>query len=214
LIATFDKAFHRFNKTRSELLVLYPGTAACLQGLHERGVFVVGHTEASAVNARFRLTKLGVARYFTRLYAREPVTQDQEHLTHWTDANGSLDVAHLPRNEVKPNPRVLRDICRGMGTAPRQTLYVGDSLVRDVGMAKEAGVYAAWAKYGTRFDAGLWNQLVRVTHWTSEDFDRTRMANQRYAGVEPDVILHDQFSEILDHFEFDAVPSHASDAHG
>jgi phosphoglycolate phosphatase len=202
LAEALDEAFHRFSITRHRLLVLYPGVAETLQRLHDRDVPVIGHTEASAINAAFRLRKLAIARFFTRLYAREPAPQEHPRPPDSTQASDVIDIAYLPSEERKPNPLILHEICRDFRVAPSRTLYVGDSLVRDIGMAKEAGARAAWAEYGTRFESSLWARLVRITHWTPEDVARAEEAKQRYAGVVPDVVLRESFAEILSHFEF------------
>jgi phosphoglycolate phosphatase len=162
--------FAIFNARRRALLKLYPGVADTLAKLRARGVIVVGHTEAMAVNAIHRLTILDVVGHFSRLYALEG--RVPAHPVHGTLFSpealaGFLEV--VPRSERKPNPRLLLDICSRMGVAPAEACYVGDSLTRDVAMAKDAGVLSVWARYGTRFDKEHWGTLVRVTHWTQED---------------------------------------------
>jgi phosphoglycolate phosphatase len=144
LAKVLDDAFHSFNRSRVRFLALYPGVAATLHQLHGQGVLIAGHTEAASVNAVFRLKKLGIEHYFTRLYAREPAEHDPSDSPRPAFLEDGMSVAYLPREERKPNPRVVVDICRGMGVPPSQTLYVGDSLIRDIGMAKEAGAWAAW----------------------------------------------------------------------
>src|SRR5262245_22262724 len=54
-----DAAFHAFNRERDQTLKLYPSVRETLSYLAQR-VAVVAHTEASVVNALFRLRKLGI----------------------------------------------------------------------------------------------------------------------------------------------------------
>ena len=82
-----------------------------------------------------------------------------------------------------------------------------DSISRDVGMAKSAGAWAAWAKYGTVYDRSLWPRLVRVTHWTPDDVERAKRADDLLGKTKPDVVL-DRFDEILEQFDF--VVPHSS----
>jgi FMN phosphatase YigB (HAD superfamily) len=73
---------------------------------------------------------------------------------------------------------------------------VGDSLVRDVSMAKAAGVHAVWARYGLQYDRALWEILVRVTHWTDEDVRREEELRRLTKDVQPDYTI-DDFGELL-----------------
>jgi histidinol phosphatase-like enzyme len=53
---------------------------------------------------------------------------------------GQLNV--VPKEERKPNPELLFDICHREGIRPEDAWYVGDSLIKDVAMANRAGVTA------------------------------------------------------------------------
>jgi phosphoglycolate phosphatase len=79
---------------------------------------------------------------------------------------------------------------------PFEAVYVGDSLAKDVGMAKAAGVPGVWARYGRDYDDALWDLLVQITHWTDEDVRREERIREAYGDVEPDATI-DAFSEIL-----------------
>jgi hypothetical protein len=63
-------------------------------------------------------------------------------------------------------------------------------------MAKAAGVWSAWAKYGTEFDSSVTVSVDRVTHWTAEEINRERAIEQ----VEPDAVL-EQFDDIFKLFD-------------
>jgi FMN phosphatase YigB (HAD superfamily) len=151
--------------------------------LRKARVIIVGHTEAMALNAYFRLKHFGIAHCFRRLYALEG------HLT-------NDFVRLLPKAERKPNPRLVQDICEREGVNREQTWYVGDSLTRDIGMAKSAGVHAVWARYGTRYDRCLWESLVPITHWTDDDVAREAQLRKALEGVQPDYVI-DSFEEML-----------------
>jgi len=68
-------------------------------------------------------------------------------------------------------------------------------LVRDVAMAKQAGVTAIWARYGTKYDLDHWAYLVKVTHWTDEDVRREKALKAKYHDVIPDFTI-DSFSQL------------------
>jgi len=186
-----------FNKARDEHLHLYPKVSETLQELSERGVIIVGHTEAIAVNAYSRLKRLGVVQYFKHIYAL------QGHLEPHPDPTRNISrnpppglISIVPSRERKPNPALLTDICKRESVPTNQAWYVGDSLTRDVSMAKSAGVKAVWARYGTNYDKRLWNVLVRVTHWTEEDVRREAQLRTLSKDISPDFII-DCFAELL-----------------
>lgn len=187
-----DHAFHAFNRARKSHLKLYDSVESTLAALNNAGVIIIGHTEAMAVNASFRLKHLKIAHFFRRLYALEG-----RNFARRPDELLNVDFIRLvPREDRKPNPRLVHDICELERVRLEQTWYVGDSLTRDVAMAKAAGVRAVWAKYGTHYDRDLWNNLVRITHWTEEDVAREAELRKAFDSVQPDFTIN-SFAEIL-----------------
>jgi FMN phosphatase YigB (HAD superfamily) len=191
-IERLDSAFHAFNRARKQLLRLYPGVGETLAQIRDTGVPIVAHTEASAVNALGRVTRLGLDEFLARLYAADGGDELRDP---------PLPLIPVPREVHKPDPRILLDICADYGVTPEHTLYVGDSISRDVGMARQVGMHAAWAAYGTRHAAEDWATLTRVTHWTDEDVARAAAAHERFGNSTPEVVL-EQFGELLEHYEF------------
>jgi hypothetical protein len=78
-----------------------------------------------------------------------------------------------------------------------------------MGMAKTAGVYAVWARYGRQFDSQHWDVLVSVTHWTDEDVKREETLKQAFRDVQPDQTI-DSFGEIIDVMYRAGLDSHPS----
>ena len=199
-----DAAFYAFNKSRKQTLRLYPGVREALETIQEQGSYIVGHTEATVPNALFRIRNLDIENIITSLYATEPTGDghtDEERSVEFLSTQ--INLKYLAKEERKPDPRILLDICNDVGVSPSQTLYVGDSISRDVGMAKESGAWAALAEFGTKYDRHLWDQLVTITHWTTEDIERARNAQKKFGHAKPDVILRDSYAEVLDHFLFE-----------
>lgn len=196
--AILDPAFHAFNRERERTLRLYPGVRETLTQI-KANVPVVGHTEASATNALFRLKKLGIDTLVTPVYALEHAGAGHPDPARIRDPFTSMGVVKLLRQEQrKPDRRVLLDICRDQRVVPQRALYVGDSIARDIGMAKAAGVWAAWAKYGTVFDKVMWDRLVRITHWTAKDVERARYAEDLYGKTKADRVLETGLHELLE----------------
>jgi phosphoglycolate phosphatase len=197
LLEVLNGPLYAFNSRRKKHLVLYEKVQETLGVLKQMGFKIVGYTEASDINGYYRLKKLEIDRYFTRLYApcgdynNHPNPEREKELR---PLEGFIHC--LPRNERKPNPRVLLDICEQEGIEKENVWYVGDSLTKDISMAKEAGIKSIWAKYGLDYDMSLWNTLVRVTHWTKEDIQRESNFKGVYGQIQPDYII-DSFDEIL-----------------
>lgn len=59
----------------------------------------------------------------------------------WSAVINCEDIGHL-----KPNPQGFMQAMRAMGTAPFETMHVGDSLRYDIVGAKKAGMIAAWLR--------------------------------------------------------------------
>jgi FMN phosphatase YigB (HAD superfamily) len=191
-----DSAFKAFSAERKQHLVLYPGVAHTLECLANNGVAIIGHTEALAINAFYRLTLLEIINLFTRLYTIEGQNihhPSPERLRSFPPPNL---IRSLPSSERKPNPDVLLDICRREGVDPHECLYIGDSLTKDVAMSKQAGVRAVWARYGTNYDPILWDSIVEVSHWTAADVRRESELKQAFRNVRPDFVI-DRFDELL-----------------
>jgi FMN phosphatase YigB (HAD superfamily) len=204
LARIIDPALHRFNSIRKRTLALYPGTAEALDELTKQGVKIVGHTEAILVNAYWRLRSLGVDRYFSRLY-----TLEGKESIHISEASRWIDpppgfVTVLPREERKPNPALIADICRHEGIEIASSYYLGDSMVRDVAMANKAGVTSIWARYGSAYDPSYWAYLVKITHWTDEDVRREKHLKSKYVDIVPDHII-DSPSELVPILRSEAV---------
>jgi len=197
-----DSAFYAFNKKRKEKLVAYEGVVETLRSINQKGCAIVGHTEATVPNAIFRLSSLGLVEYLFRLYAIEPPEFDHPDPGWSRFQEFPPDyVRTVPRLKRKPNPLLLLDICSELSVEPSRTVYVGDSLTRDMSMAKVAGVRSAWAKYGTMYSREHWKTLVRVTHWTEEDVKREQELEVKFKTTEPDVVL-ESYSQLLEEFEF------------
>jgi FMN phosphatase YigB (HAD superfamily) len=199
LATRLQPAFDAFTSARREHLRLYPGVRETLAALADAGVLVIGHTEAPVVNAYHRLALLGIAPSFTRLYALEGrmIEHPFPARPHSVPPAPAALIRGLPASERKPNPAVLLDICRREELMPCECAYVGDSLVRDVAMAKQASIQAIWARYGTRYDARSWDLVAAVTHWTSADVEREARLQESFGRVDPDRTI-EAFSEILE----------------
>jgi len=191
-----NDAFHAFNRVRKQTLRLYPGVLDTFETITHSGTLLVAHTDAHVHNAMFRIKALGLRRLISRLYAPLSELDSEERGTEY----GTF-VSALPARHRKPNPRVLLDICADFDVLPDETLYIGDSIAKDIQMAKAAGVHSALAQYGAQHSPVLWDKLVRITHWSEEDANREKQLSIRSDHPEPEVKLN-EIGELLQHFTF------------
>ena len=191
-----DSSLHAFNSARHKELRLYDSVRETLSALAQRGILIIGHTEALAENAHFRLQKLGIAQYFHRLYALEAKIPlpPRAQSTKFSAKEGFVE--RVPRAERKPNPALITDICTREKIPLKDTYYIGDSLSRDILMAQSAGVVSVWAEYGTKYDPGLWSTLVKISHWTEDDIIRDSELRRQATTIKPDYTVQ-SFSELL-----------------
>lgn len=165
-----DPAFHAFNKLRKENLKLFPDSMETLTELRSRGVELVAYTDSTYFAACGRIERLGLSEAFTRVYCRERGRSILPNKAPRSDSRKTQDkVTEIPSHESKPNPRVLLDIVTKQNFSMSQVAYVGDSLSKDVLMAKRANCFAIWAKYGAHTDREMYDRLIRISHWTAED---------------------------------------------
>lgn len=187
-----------FSSARNQYLILYPGVDETLRQLKAQGVTIVGHTEALEENAIHRLRKLGILDYFKHVYVLDGPLEDHPVPGRRQELAGPPGVVRrVPQSERKPNPSLLLDICAREGVAPADAVYIGDSLTRDISMAKAAGVIAVWARYGLQYDASHWNILKSISHWSPEDVAREEKLRLSTRTVTPDYSL-DAFSQLLE----------------
>lgn len=196
LKSKLDPALRAFNSARKRELRLYESVEDTLEQLTLRGIPIIGYTEALPGNAFYRLEKLGIRKFFQRLYAldspiglpsdpeRDPVPIPQDF------------IERVPRSKRKPNPALLVELCSREQVPLQDVWFVGDSLSRDILMARNAGVTAVWAEYGTRYDHSLWAILVKISHWTDEDVVRDAELRKQAQVIQADFTLH-AFSDLL-----------------
>lgn len=195
-----DRAFHSFNSVRKKHLRLYDGVLETLNALKAENVSLVAHTEGKLYSVLGRLRQLNILDKFDSIYCRErskgglkSAAQSQQ----WLSEFSAVKIMELPPKDRKPNARVLLDICRLEGFCSSEAVYVGDSMGKDIYMAKQAGVFSVWAKYGNSVGSDKYDALVAVSHWTTEDIERESALKLAAMGTVPDVVLEKSFSEIL-----------------
>jgi len=205
LTVVYADAIRAYKDARTASLRLYPGVHETLTRLKAAGCLVVGYTESQSFYSSYRIRHLGLDGVLDALFS----PADHDHPPDFKrskpdDAYGLLRTRHehTPPGEYKPNPDILNDILNKIGGKRETTIYVGDSLMKDMAMAQDAGVRDVYAKYGAATDREVYELLRLVTHWSDADVQREKEINSR-GSVTPTYVLTNSMLELLDIFEFD-----------
>ena len=116
-----------YRRARDSYLVLYPHVNLTLLELTKRGLKLAVVTDAPRMQAWMRLAQLQLQHLF------------------------DLVVAFEDTGERKPSPKPFARALELLGTAPDETIMVGDWPERDVVGAKKLGIRTAFARYGDTF---------------------------------------------------------------
>jgi phosphoglycolate phosphatase len=158
---------------------------------------LVAFTDSSYFATLRRVRQLDLVDVFERIFCRAKSETIPPLSAEPAVDNLAAIITELPASETKPDPAVLKDIALTEMTKPSSIAYVGDSISKDVLMARKAGCFAIWAKYGVRRDPVMYNKLVRISHWTEEDIVRERNFAQEASTITPDFICENSISELL-----------------
>lgn len=181
------EAFHKFNSIRKRNLKLYDGVEDTLKQLFENGITIIGYTESAQENGFYRLKKLGITQYFKNIY-----TSESKYIS-----DIPLDKKIITVKTKKPDKDILITICKQEKCSISETVYIGDSLTKDVYMAKMANITSIWANY-PKDNNNYYNLLVDITSWTEEDFKKEKELKEQFvlSNIKPDYMIS-KFSQVL-----------------
>ncbi len=144
-----------------ELYKPYPTVTSTLAELKKQNIPVVVLSDAPAYMGLKRLVNLGfekgtVERFYGLHNWIEPEGLkgkileggNQRVESALKTEHGLKEFRALPMQWEKPDVHGFNALMRHYGVRPSQTLMIGDSISKDVGVAHTAGARALWAKYG------------------------------------------------------------------
>lgn len=189
----FDSVLHVQNSARKHNTRLYAGVRSTLLYAKSQGVVIVAYTESLAFWTEWRMRLTGLDEVIDFLYSSPdhdfPEGETAETVrTLPAEHYGMRSTIHrnVPRGVAKPDPRILRTIIDAHGVRGLATVYVGDSLDRDVEMAQRVpGVYDVHAKYGECFRDPRYKLLEAVTHWKPEAVQKEKSTDSSVKATAP-----------------------------
>jgi len=102
---------------RADVLTLFPGARACIDGLRARGCRLGIVTNGFAATHHDKIARLGLTPLFDALFIADEMGM------------------------VKPDPAVFRHACDVLGSVPERTAMVGDRYDRDIVGAQRCGLF-------------------------------------------------------------------------
>jgi phosphoglycolate phosphatase len=144
-----------FRAARDKYLRPYPGVRETLDALRDRGLVVIGLSDAPRNAAELRLKHLKLDGHFDALYTMPgyPLPDNVDPEIRRKEEAGlyrsRTPVVELPHDAEKPSPTGLRRILADFGLAGGEVLYVGDNVKKDMPVAAACGAVGVWAEYGT-----------------------------------------------------------------
>jgi FMN phosphatase YigB (HAD superfamily) len=206
----YDDARKAYSIARKENLRLYPGVLETLQTLKSTGCLIVGFTESMGLYTSRRIRTLGLDGVFDYIYTPpdhfippeiDVVSIHQHPEDHYKLQKTIYRV--IPKNERKPTPKILTKIIgdEGIRAGTDRTIYVGDSLFRDIAMAQEAHVTDVFAKFGSTQNTEADALLRKVNHRINDAVACGKTINEK-PEITPSYVLEHSFTEILELFEF------------
>ena len=149
----YDECCQIYETEKLKAVDPYPNAVPTIRELKEMGLKIAILTDAHSTNAKKRLEKTGFSRWLDALFC--------------ADTTGSS----------KPSHQTFLFALEALHLQPHETLFVGDSLRRDIAPSKALGMLTAYAAYG----------------------DRNSDIYKRSEAISPDFVLND-ISEVLDLF--------------
>lgn len=179
-----NSAFHKFNSTRKKLLKLYPGVEDTLKFFHDNNITIVAYTESAEENGFYRLKKLGIDNYFKEVYVSDSLFKRPDTIP-------SSPKTHIVHGR-KPNVDILKEICCVEKINLCEAVYIGDSLSKDMLMAKQAGITSIWCDFPRDGIQDLYSKLVDISHWKEQDFQLEQQYKDEWKrnNYSPDYTIH------------------------
>jgi FMN phosphatase YigB (HAD superfamily) len=206
----YNDAIHEFRSARKRHTALYAQVSETLASVKATGVPVVAYTESLSFYSSSRIRTLGLDGVIDILYSspdhdfpRGITPADLRSRPDEEYALRKTEHRHVPSGVLKPDPSILKEIMTSVGVEPARTVYVGDSLMKDVAMAQAVGAIDVLAAYGAADHNAGYELLRRVSHWTKEDVQREKQINAA-PNVTPTHTLSTSFGELLGLFDFGA----------
>lgn len=187
-----NSSYYAFNSYRKHNLEVFPNVKSTLEKLISMDIKLIAFTESALENGYYRLRKLSLDQYFSRIYVADSGAK----------ISCSMKEKVIPQNFSKPDINVLENICKIERLNLKEILYIGDSLTKDIFMANSLGIKSVLVKL-SKNDSANYQKLVKISHWTEKDFEKERILKNQMnkQNIEPDFTILN-WSEVISIVEY------------
>ena len=202
-LAKYAPAIEAFRAVRHETLKPYPYVQETLEALRGAGIPVVAHTDSMSGYVSRRLRQLQLDEYFAAICAPLDHGLPPDTPPHLRRRRRNADmlartrVLVFPLGARKPSVETVRPILDAFAISPHRVLYIGDSISRDIALARGAGFIDVWARYGHQHAREYYADLLRITYWTKEDLEVDDRLRRETQSISPSFVV-DRYDELLD----------------
>ena len=166
LIEILDNSQRVFFEKLQQSICLFPNVKETLDWAKKNAILIFGFSDAFSFWINYRLQCLGIVGYFETVYALDDSIIMNSELVKETVK--SDNIISIPTQYTKPNTFVVDRIVNE-NKIERQNIYmIGDSIEKDIFMAKNANIKDVWAKYGTKYQRGYGNVMRSITPWSKK----------------------------------------------
>jgi|GEM_PF-281073 phosphoglycolate phosphatase-like HAD superfamily hydrolase len=208
LSVIFQPAIDLYRKKRDESLKLFDGVLETLIELKRKGSLIVGFTESQEFYSTYRIKRLGLDGLLDIVYFPPELSPPSEEVILKARTGepskysfARTQKAYTPICQTKPNPSLLLSIVSDIKADISEVVYIGDSLTKDIAMAKMVGVSDVFAQYGVAHSRPEYQLLRDVTHWKEDAVKKEKETNVSHTN--PTYTLAKSFNEILSLFSFE-----------
>jgi FMN phosphatase YigB (HAD superfamily) len=203
IVNRYFEAVRVYQSRRRRYLRTYGDVPATLKELRQLGMKVIAISDSHRFHVLSRLRQLDLLALLDGVCcledhggaSAEDLAQIRRLEASWYEISVQCQFI-LPEGLRKPSRKVLDWLTWQLGIAPQDTMYVGDSLVKDILMARQAGVYDCWAAYGTLYSPLDMATLVKVTNWSASLVRKVLNATPEGLGIHPSCVI-DSFRDVV-----------------
>jgi FMN phosphatase YigB (HAD superfamily) len=203
LVAEYFDAILVYQSRRRRYLRAYSDVPNALRELRQMGIRIIAISDAHRFHVLNRLRQLDLLSLLDGVCCVEDhggaTDEDLSRIRRFEPSRYEIAAEYefiLPAGLRKPSHHVLDWLTWKIGLAPGDAIYVGDSLVKDIAMARRAGVYDCWAIYGTLYSPLDMATLVKVTNWSASLVNRVLNATPERLGIQPSCTI-ESFKEVV-----------------
>ncbi len=197
----YQSAIRAFRHTRKRTLHLFPEVKETLEAVRRANIPVVAVSDSMMSYVSRRLRQLDVDLLFTAVCAPADhglpmgLSPDTVRRMKGSEVLGRMEQIEVSASIRKPDAKFITPILSRFSARPTEAVVIGDSLSRDVLMARRVGTVDVWAEYGQRRPNDIYEELLKITYWSEKEVQEEAALRAEVTAAPPSYSI-ESFSEI------------------